>query len=112
MNNDFEIVIIVLVFFFILFLFGFYVIYNPIVKIKDGCFTWQRDNNFSNFSLIDDYNYSCINLDKIIDFNLYNKVDEVLIQTTTCKGKFIKDKKRYFTMEKIKNEYFERCIRN
>lgn len=92
----------------------YYGIYNPIIKVKDGCWSWERETIIEVFSLIDDYNLICKDISEAILLELYYPMeDNTFIDTITYTK--CKDKEIYITEKKcfsncFKEQYKERCL--
>lgn len=111
-RGDFEEVALIIIAIIILIVFYWYVIHNPIVRIKDGCWTWQREKTNETFSFINDYNYTCESLRDVLILGLSYDIKEIgRIDRTICKGKILKEKNITFNQGILDEEYVKRCLR-
>jgi len=88
---------------------GYYGIYNPVIKISQGCWSWERNKEFTNYSLIDYYNLTCENIRDIILIGAYPELEYARTQTF-CKGKLIKEDVSTYFISGFKEEYTKRCV--
>ena len=93
---------------------GYFVIYNPIIKVKDGCWSWEREEVIEHFSLIDDYNMTCEQIKDELTLELYwiREKDEFKkeIIYTMCGDKILSEKVIVCGKNCFKEEYVERCL--
>jgi len=94
--------------------FIYFGIYNPIVKIRDGCWTWEKEEVIKPYSLIDDYNFTCDEIKDYISLELYYNskgkyFDEIIY--TKCKGKTISNKTYSCYRGCAREQYVERCLK-
>lgn len=106
--------IIILIGIIVVIFFGYFIIYNPIIKTVDGCWSWERKTDTKNFSLVDDYNFTCKNILDYISLELYYPIEDNEIKDyvsyTICKGKVINERVYYCLNDCFKNQYKERCL--
>ena len=107
-----EIIIIISLIFFCFFVY--IAIYNPIIKLKDGCWSWEREEVIEHFSLIDDYNFTCEQIKDGLILEIYypmneNKFKKEIIYTM-CGDKILSEKVLVCGKNCFKEEYVERCL--
>lgn len=69
---------------------GWLVVYNPIIKIKDGCWSWERQEDIQVFELRKDYNLTCEDIRDFIILDLWDSKEYVeYVEIEKCNGKVV-----------------------
>lgn len=90
--------------FLLFFVFG---IYN---KVTAGCFSYDEIKE-TKFSLIDDYNYTCKQLEGMLTFEVYPHNLNLTETHYYCRGKDVGMSERTLIgLYDIKREYLEKCL--
>lgn len=92
----------------VLLILGYFLIYNPFIKVRDGCWSWERETIEKNYTLYD-YNYTC---DKIRDMLLIELYPDLVLQTKDvyCKENLIYETNVSYVEFDFREDFKKECL--